>query len=98
MKHIGVVRITRGYPGEEIAPCGQFLRGGEDAGVDIIGTRVYPSDEENPGCCDISRDGAVGAVGIEKYATSQKPRKQRRCSRSYRDNHYKHYKAERPLH
>ena len=39
----------------------------------------------------------VGAVGIEKYATSQKPRKQRRCSRSYRDNHYKHYNHIQPM-
>jgi hypothetical protein len=33
----------------------------------------------------------VGAVGIEKYATSQKPRKQRCCDRTYQDNHYNHY-------
>ena len=36
----------------------------------------------------------VGAVGIEPYAISKKSRKQRRCSRSHQDNHYKHYNTE----
>jgi hypothetical protein len=35
----------------------------------------------------------VGAVGIEISVISKKPRKQQRCSRSYRDNHYNGYSA-----
>jgi hypothetical protein len=38
----------------------------------------------------------VGAVRIDNYTTSQKPRKQRRCNRSYWDNHYDHYKTREP--
>jgi hypothetical protein len=34
----------------------------------------------------------VGAVGIENPTILPKPHKQRRCARSYPDNHYKHYK------
>ena len=36
----------------------------------------------------------VGAVGIENSTTLPKPHKQRRCNRSYRDNHYKYYKRQ----
>ncbi len=35
----------------------------------------------------------VGVVETEPYTISKKSRKQRRCDRSYRDNHYKHYSS-----
>jgi hypothetical protein len=34
----------------------------------------------------------VGALGIENSTILPKPHKQRRCNRSYTDNHYKYYK------
>jgi len=41
----------------------------------------------------VKKEILVGAAGIENCTIPPKAREQRRCHRSYRDNHYKHHKT-----